>query len=374
MFAPARLWTSRTPARSRIAAIIAAVVVLPFVAETTTDPCGSRAESSEIARGSSRISTLPGRLVPPRPEWRLRPPTVRAAAILALISRLMPGAITWTAAGSARTVTGQLGDRVAVGVHGERPVGADRGLGRALHRHLRLVDVRALEHLRHQREQEPPLGHVGERHDLEQAVVELRVRGRVHPAAVRLAVRRADAVAGDHVTAAAVERQLESGRPPRRECADRAVRVHQVAAHEPRLVGDPVGLRVKPAARDPDERPPVDLAEVDRADDARREHVDRGDRVGRDPEHAGEVVAAAAGEDPEHAVRVPQRARPPRRPARRRRTPRRSARRRRPRAPARPRARGSGSARRGARPRARPQRLGDRGRERGRHVRRRPTG
>ena len=43
MFAPARLWTSREPVRSRIEATIAAVVVLPLVAEITTLPCSSRA-------------------------------------------------------------------------------------------------------------------------------------------------------------------------------------------------------------------------------------------------------------------------------------------------------------------------------------------
>ena len=67
MLAPARLWTRRVPVRPRIDATIAAVVVLPLVAETTTLPRGSRAASREMARGSARISTLPGSDVPPRP-------------------------------------------------------------------------------------------------------------------------------------------------------------------------------------------------------------------------------------------------------------------------------------------------------------------
>ena len=43
MFAPARLWTSRAPSPSRIAATIAAVVVLPLVAEITALPSRRRA-------------------------------------------------------------------------------------------------------------------------------------------------------------------------------------------------------------------------------------------------------------------------------------------------------------------------------------------
>ena len=80
MFAPARLWTSRVPVRPRIVAIIAAVVVLPLVAETTTLPCGSRAPSRAIACGSARISTLPGSDVPPRPARRSAVPVARAAS------------------------------------------------------------------------------------------------------------------------------------------------------------------------------------------------------------------------------------------------------------------------------------------------------
>ena len=83
MFAPARLWTRRVPERSRIAATIAAVVVLPFVAEMTALPCGRRPASRAIAAGSMRMSTFPGRLVAPRPLRREMAPAARASAIFA---------------------------------------------------------------------------------------------------------------------------------------------------------------------------------------------------------------------------------------------------------------------------------------------------
>ena len=60
MFAPARLCTSRVPARSSTVETIAAVVVLPLVAEITTLPRDSRPASRSIACGSTRVSTLPG--------------------------------------------------------------------------------------------------------------------------------------------------------------------------------------------------------------------------------------------------------------------------------------------------------------------------
>ena len=101
--------------RSRIDATIAAVVVLPLVAEMTTLPCSSRAASRPIACGSTRVSTLPGSDVPPpRPARRASAPTAWAAATLAASSA--HGTITRSAPGCTRTVAGQVGDRVAVGV------------------------------------------------------------------------------------------------------------------------------------------------------------------------------------------------------------------------------------------------------------------
>ncbi len=74
---------------------------------------------------------------------------------------------------------------------------------------------------------------------------------------------------------------------------------------------------VDPEARDPEERAAVDLADVDRALVAAREHRAGRDGVERDAELAREVVAAPAGEDAERAVRPAQRRRRPRRARRR---------------------------------------------------------
>src|ERR1039458_4985512 len=82
MFAPDWLFTSDTPARSRIAARIAEVVVLPFVADTSTLPRDRRAPSSPIALGSRRMSTFPGALDAPPPRRRETAPTARARASL----------------------------------------------------------------------------------------------------------------------------------------------------------------------------------------------------------------------------------------------------------------------------------------------------
>ncbi len=57
--APERLWARRKRG-SRISAAIAAVVVLPFVAEMTAAPAGSLAASRSIAPGSSFERSLPG--------------------------------------------------------------------------------------------------------------------------------------------------------------------------------------------------------------------------------------------------------------------------------------------------------------------------
>ena len=102
MLAPARLWTRVVPARSRIAAAIAAVVVLPLVEEMTAQPSGRRPARRSIAWGSRRVSTLPGRLVPPpRPARRASSPTARAAAILtsSMLTRRPDG--SWRARASA---------------------------------------------------------------------------------------------------------------------------------------------------------------------------------------------------------------------------------------------------------------------------------
>jgi hypothetical protein len=72
MFEPARLCTTGLPARSRAAAIIAAVVVLPFVADTSSEPASSSRDMRRSARGEAFSSRRPGAVVPPlRPTRRL---------------------------------------------------------------------------------------------------------------------------------------------------------------------------------------------------------------------------------------------------------------------------------------------------------------
>jgi hypothetical protein len=85
MFDPARLWTGSRPARRSIPAIMPAVVVLPLVELTTTDPRTRPPARRAIASPSIRSSTRPGRVVPPpRPLRRLRPPVARAIQRLAV--------------------------------------------------------------------------------------------------------------------------------------------------------------------------------------------------------------------------------------------------------------------------------------------------
>ena len=66
MFEPARLCTIGLPERSSAAAIMAAVVVLPFVADTSTEPASSSLDMRASARGEALSSTRPGAVVPPR--------------------------------------------------------------------------------------------------------------------------------------------------------------------------------------------------------------------------------------------------------------------------------------------------------------------
>src|SRR5204862_1752823 len=79
-FAPELLWATRAVGR-RISAAIEAVVVLPFVADTSTEPRGRRRASRSIAPGSSFHRSLPGRVVPPpRPAARDTAPAARSTA------------------------------------------------------------------------------------------------------------------------------------------------------------------------------------------------------------------------------------------------------------------------------------------------------
>ena len=78
-FAP-ELFHARVRMGARIELAIAVVVVLPFVAETSATPWGSRAARASRAPGSSFQTSLPGSVVPPpRPAARESRPTRRAA-------------------------------------------------------------------------------------------------------------------------------------------------------------------------------------------------------------------------------------------------------------------------------------------------------
>ena len=80
-FAPESLCATRTRPR-RISATIARVVVLPFVAETSTEPLGRRRASRSIAPGSSFQRSFPGSVVPPpRPARRESEPAARKTAV-----------------------------------------------------------------------------------------------------------------------------------------------------------------------------------------------------------------------------------------------------------------------------------------------------
>ena len=156
MFAPARLCTRRVPERSRIAATIAAVVVLPFVAEITALPCGRRPARRAIASGSRRMQDLAGqarRAAPAAPRERAggaRDGDLRAEH---------HGAGDQDAQGVRHDADRdrRVADRVAVGVDGERPVGVDVQLAPAQDAHGGVVHVGAAEDLR-QVAQEAALG------------------------------------------------------------------------------------------------------------------------------------------------------------------------------------------------------------------------
>ena len=140
---PARLCTSRAPVRSRIAAIIAAVVVLPLVAETSDraavagarassrDRVGLEAHQQPCRAASCRRRGRRGGRARRRARGEPRPsaPSISAAA----------RATAQRAAAATRTVAGSSRDRVAVGVERERPVGARPRTSRA----AQDVDARA---------------------------------------------------------------------------------------------------------------------------------------------------------------------------------------------------------------------------------------
>ena len=169
-----------------------------------------------------------------------------------------------------------------------------------------VVDVPTPEHGR-QQSQEAQLGHMGDDHDLQQPVVEPGGRRQAHTAPIGAGVGDRDRVAGDRVRPAAVQRDRERRRAPLRQRAQRGVGIDQVAAHEPGAVGDPVGVGIDPAAGDPHEGAPVDLAEVQRAGRPGGQHLAGGAGIQGDAQGPGEVVAPPPGQHAQQAL-APRRA------------------------------------------------------------------
>ena len=81
---PRRCCGTDAARETSIDASILAVVVLPFVAEITTEPSASRRAMRSMASGAIRSSSLPGSVVPPPARVRRESPAAaRAAATLA---------------------------------------------------------------------------------------------------------------------------------------------------------------------------------------------------------------------------------------------------------------------------------------------------
>src|SRR6187402_2982115 len=264
MFEPARLWTGWRPSAARTPAIIPAVVVLPLVALTIVVPRSSPVPRRAIASGSRRSRTRPGRVVPPpRPLRRLAAPIARESASLAPNR----GRVRVPAAIGSALVAGrdedreaarqhpqrdrQVGEVVAVGVDREGAAGVELKPRGAEGGDLLLVQVSALQHLA-QPAQEAQLADLGDRDDVELAVVDLRLGSDVHAAAVDAVVGDVDEVAGQPFALAA-GRDREAGRTPADQGADHRVGVDEVAADEVGLVGEAVAFGVEADADDAEE-------------------------------------------------------------------------------------------------------------------------
>ena len=122
-FAPDRVVRERVPRGARISAAIAAVVVLPFVAETSAEPCGSRAARRSIAPGSSFQSSLPG-------QRRAAAGAARAARAAPPRARRAISRASGTGARTARAVA----DRVTRSREHRRIAYPERGMARRMRR------------------------------------------------------------------------------------------------------------------------------------------------------------------------------------------------------------------------------------------------
>ena len=220
---PARLCTGVSAApRARIAAIMPAVVVLPLVALTTTEP---RSRLPRQARDRPRLHAqqqLAGQARAAAAAARARQrPAARASADLRRSGRAQArGAITLSPPRTSRTVAGSV-------VSGSPSAYTSKGRSAAISTSrarctltVVLLDVRALEHLRQVSRGTAASRPVSTHDHLEQAVGGVGARRHLHAAAVVAGVRGRDRVALEALLAA-VEAHGEARRLPRQQRADR---------------------------------------------------------------------------------------------------------------------------------------------------------
>ncbi len=210
--------------------------------------------------GSILTSSFPGRLVPPPPRKRETAPTARArasfgpsVALIALPRRRLGGpggeeGIRARAVASARARA--LRRAIVLTRSGSSPIGSPSAyivngrsaligdLARAKDFHAGLAHVRPAEHLRQDLRQEAELADAFEHHNVEQAIVEQRIRRRAHATAIGLRVAGSHRVARESVALARRVR-ARSGSVPGARTAERAAphrrtRARQ-ATREPRL-------------------------------------------------------------------------------------------------------------------------------------------
>ena len=148
------------------------------------------------------------------------------------------------------------------------------------------------------------------RRDVEQAVVDLGVRHQPHAAAEHARVGHGDRIARRTRARSPSTVDVPARRLPAGERAQRAVEVDERAEREPRRVGDLVDVGVEARAEDPEvhaARPPTPR----RCGARGRRPAARRAATGScaDPELAGEVVAAPAGQHRHHALAAAQLAR-----------------------------------------------------------------
>ena len=261
-----------------------------------------RLEPHQHLAGQARAAAAPG-------AARASSPTARAASDLGVERgrHWRAGTIASTAPGSARTLTGSspTGSPSAYIVNGRSALIVTSRAADDLD--VRQAHVGTAQHA-WRAQQEPQASRGADHHHVELTVLQRGVGREHHAGAVEPRVGGGDRVPGKAPRLATVELDRERRRLPAGKRPEEAVDVHELAGHDPGVVGDPVGHRVKAAARDSHIRDRVDFAEVELSHFASVEHVTGRHRRRRDPEHAHEVVSTPAGQDAQHAVRARERA------------------------------------------------------------------